>query len=63
MTLLFIHGENLMFFIVALYLLAILGWTAICCLLIRVWQNRKKKQQRKRLEHDTSEVNEINSHE
>ena len=57
----FIHGENLMFFIVAMYALAIIGWTAICYLIIKLWQGRKKKKRAQREEDASAETNELNS--
>jgi len=39
-----IHGENLISFIVVLYALAIISWTAIVYALIKFWQSRKKKK-------------------
>lgn len=42
--LLFIHAENLMFFLVAMYLLAILVWIVICYYVIKIWDSRRKKK-------------------
>jgi len=39
-----IHGENLISFIVVLYALAVVAWTAIVWVLIKLWQSRKKKK-------------------
>jgi hypothetical protein len=44
MSFAYIHGENLIIVMVALYGLAIIGWTAICWSLIKLWQNRRKKK-------------------
>jgi uncharacterized membrane protein len=40
----YIHGENLISFIVVLYALAVIAWTAIVWMLIKLWQSRKKKK-------------------
>ena len=44
MSLSFIHGENLFSYMVVLYALAVVAWTAIVWMLIKVWQGRKKKK-------------------
>jgi hypothetical protein len=44
MSLIHIHGEYLMPFILFLYALAVIGWTAIVYALIKFWQSRKKKK-------------------
>ena len=40
----YIHGEYLMPFILGLYALAVIGWSAIVYALIKFWQSRKKKK-------------------
>ena len=50
--LLFIHGENLMSFIVGMYLVAVLVWTAFCYLLIKYWLKRKKRKREENAPHD-----------
>jgi heme/copper-type cytochrome/quinol oxidase subunit 2 len=50
-----------MFFIVAMYALAIIGWTAICYLIIKLWQARKKKKRAQREQDVSAEANELNS--
>ena len=40
----YIHGEGLMPFIVLMYALAMIVWTAIVYALIKFWQSRKKKK-------------------
>ena len=39
---LIIHGENLMPFLIIVYLLMVISYAAIVYALIRFWQNRKK---------------------
>jgi len=39
---LIIHGENLMPFLINVYLLMVISYAAIVYALIRFWQNRKK---------------------
>jgi len=47
-----IHGENLMFFIVATYLLAMLGWAVFCYLIIKYWLKRKKPKREESADHN-----------
>ena len=39
-----IHAENLTFFVVAMYLLAILVWFVICYYVIKIWDSRKRRK-------------------
>jgi predicted membrane protein len=50
--LLLVHGENLMSFIVGMYIIAILVWTAFCYLIIKYWMKRKKQKQEKNARRD-----------
>lgn len=44
MILFFIHSELVFPFVIAMYALAVLGWTLICYLVIKAWLKRKKKK-------------------
>lgn len=60
-VLFFIHSENLIFFIIAMYALAVIGWTVICYLIIKLWQSRKRKKRAQREQDASAEANELNS--
>ena len=44
MSLSYIHGEGLIRFVLVMYALAVIVWTAIVYALIKFWQSRKKKK-------------------
>ena len=44
MSFLYIHGEGLIPFMVVMYALGMIAWTAIVYGLIKFWQRRKKKK-------------------
>jgi hypothetical protein len=42
MSLIYLHGEQIMPFVLGVFALAVLGWGAIIYMVYRLWRDRKK---------------------